>query len=184
MSSAAPLQRQRQRQCGEQHRQQQRQLASLASVAAGADWGGPAKPRIVYAIEGSVATIYLNNPAKHNALDLRGYLELPAVARAVSEHSGVRVVVLRGEGKTAQGLPMSFGAGSDIAEFPELRMGDAAIEKYNAAEAEAAEALRSIPHPTIAGTRALTPADSSVEITARIQTSADAGRDLSVYVMD
>jgi hypothetical protein len=178
MPSASPLQRQ----CGERHRQQQRQLASLASVAAGADWGGPAKPRIVYAVEGSVATIYLNNPAKHNALDLRGYLELPAVAQAVSEHSGVRVVVLRGEGKTAQGLPMSFGAGSDIAEFPELRMGDAAIEKYNAAEAEAAEALRSIPHPTIAGTRALTPIVSRSQ--RGFQTSADAGRDLSVYVMD
>lgn len=127
-----------------------RQLASLADVAATADWNGPAKPRIVYAVEGSVGTIFLNNPAKHNALDLRGYLEIPDVAAAVSAHSGVRVVVLRGHGQTDQGLPMSFGAGSDIAEFQELRMGHEAIERYNAAEAEAAKALRSIPHPTIA----------------------------------
>jgi enoyl-CoA hydratase len=127
-----------------------RQLASLADVAATADWTGPAKPRIVYAVEGSVGTIFLNNPAKHNALDLRGYLELPDVAAAVSSHSGVRVVVLRGHGKTDQGLPMSFGAGSDIAEFSDLRMGDKAIKAYNAAEAAAAQALRCIPHPTIA----------------------------------
>ena len=55
----------------------------------GTDWDGPAKPRVVYAVEGSVGTIFLNNPAKHNALDLRGYLELPDVAAAVSAHSDV-----------------------------------------------------------------------------------------------
>lgn len=129
---------------------QRRPLASLAGVAATAEWDGPSKPRIVYAVEGHVGTIFLNNPAKHNALDLRGYLELPAAAEAVAQHSEVRVVVLRGHGETPAGLPMSFGAGSDISEFPELRMGEDAIKRYNEAEAAAAQALRDIPHPTIA----------------------------------
>ena len=127
-----------------------RHVATLAEVAASTDWNGRAKPRVAYAVEGSVETIFLNNPAKHNALDLCGNLELPEVAAAVSAHSGVRVVVLRGHGQTAQGLPISFGAGSDISEFAELRMGDEAIKRYNAAEAAAAQALRCIPHPTIA----------------------------------
>jgi len=107
-----------------------RALASLSEVAAKAEWGGPSKPRVVYAVEGHVGTIFLNNPAKHNALDLRGYLELPAAAEAVSKHSAVRVVVLQGHGETTAGLPMSFGAGSDISEFPELRMGTDAIARY------------------------------------------------------
>ena len=124
---------------------------------------------MLYSVDGPIATISLNNPAKRNALDLRGYEEIPAAVEAVTAEEGVRyeaprpplshpttqslaltrracarrVVIIRGEGDIA------FGAGSDISEFQERRSGDSTA-RYNDAEAAASAALQGIPHPTIA----------------------------------
>ena len=148
-----------------------RALSSLADVAASAG-SLPSSPRVLYSVDGPIATISLNNPAKRNALDLRGYEEIPAAVEAVTAEEGVRyeaprppfchrlppdhpilvshppscprrVVIIRGEGDIA------FGAGSDISEFQERRSGDSTA-RYNDAEAAASAALQGIPHPTIA----------------------------------
>ena len=54
-----------------------------ASVAASAG-SLPSSPRVLYSVDGPIATISLNNPAKRNALDLRGYEEIPAAVEAVT----------------------------------------------------------------------------------------------------
>ena len=66
-----------------------RALASLADVAASAG-SLPSSPRVLYSVDGPIATISLNNPAKRNALDLRGYEEIPAAVEAVAAEEGVR----------------------------------------------------------------------------------------------
>ena len=66
-----------------------RALSSLADVAASAG-SLPSSPRVLYSVDGPIATISLNNPAKRNALDLRGYEEIPAAVEAVTAEDGVR----------------------------------------------------------------------------------------------
>ena len=66
-----------------------RALSSLADVAASAG-SLPSSPRVLYSVDGPIATISLNNPAKRNALDLRGYEEIPAAVEAVTAEEGVR----------------------------------------------------------------------------------------------
>ena len=70
-------------------------------------------------VDGSVGTLIIDNPERRNAMDRAMYEAVP-VAVAELRDADVRVVVLRGEGDEA------FGAGSDISEFPEHRLGDAA----------------------------------------------------------
>lgn len=93
-------------------------------------------------VDGVVGTLVLDNPERRNATSLSMYEAIPAAVRTLRD-AGVRVVVLRGEGDTA------FGAGSDIGEFREKRMG-AAAATYGAIEAEACEAITSLPVPVIA----------------------------------
>ncbi|MBB4122679.1 enoyl-CoA hydratase-related protein [Martelella radicis] len=54
-----------------------------------------------------VATVSLARPEKHNAMNATMIAELAAVAAALAENDGVRVVVLRAEGRT-------FCAGGDL----------------------------------------------------------------------
>ncbi|QDY69479.1 crotonase/enoyl-CoA hydratase family protein [Qingshengfaniella alkalisoli] len=54
-----------------------------------------------------VAQVVLNRPDKHNAMDAQMIAELTDAARQLAEDNMVRVVVLRGEGKT-------FCAGGDL----------------------------------------------------------------------
>ena len=91
-------------------------------------------------LDGDIATLLIDNPAKRNAMSLSMYREVPAAVEAVRD---ARVVVLRGAGSTA------FGAGSDISEFAERRTGDNAGH-YNSVESEATDALASLPMPVIA----------------------------------
>ena len=54
-----------------------------------------------------VATVTLNRPDKHNALNADVIAELSRIAQALASNQGVRVVVLTGAGK-------SFCAGGDF----------------------------------------------------------------------
>ena len=87
--------------------------------------------------------ILIDNPSKRNAMTLEMYEQVPS---AVANHLSAshRVCVLAGAGQEA------FGAGSDISEFPERRMGAAAAADYSAIEDAASAALLSIPHPVLA----------------------------------
>lgn len=70
--------------------------------------------RIALAIEGSIATITIDRPAKLNALTLAMLAELEATARQVDENTEVRAVILTGAGEKA------FCAGADIAAWGDL----------------------------------------------------------------
>ena len=94
-------------------------------------------------INGAMAELIIDNPARRNAMSLDMYAAVPAAVDAIVATGHVRVVVLRGAGDVA------FGAGSDISEFAEKRTGDAAVH-YNAVEELAVRAIESIAVPVLA----------------------------------
>ena len=71
--------------------------------------------RIRFGVEGGVATLVLDNPAKRNAFDLDMWRALPPIFAALGAEPEARVVVLSG----AAGLP--FCSGADISEFSTVR---------------------------------------------------------------
>ena len=93
--------------------------------------------------DGPLSWIVIDNPARRNAMDLAMYAAIPGAVAAAIADPQTRVVVLRGAGDEA------FGAGSDISEFAERRIGADAVE-YNRVEHEATEALAAIPLPVLA----------------------------------
>lgn len=65
------------------------------------------KQNVLYSVSDSVATITLNRPEVHNAFDEQTILDLTAAFQKAANDADVRVIVLRGEGK-------SFCAGGDL----------------------------------------------------------------------
>ncbi len=94
-------------------------------------------------IDGAIAHLLIDNPARRNAMSLDMYAAVPDAVRSIVEAPDVRVVVLRGAGDIA------FGAGSDISEFAAKRTGAAALD-YNAVEELAVRAVESIAVPVLA----------------------------------
>jgi enoyl-CoA hydratase/carnithine racemase len=92
--------------------------------------------------EGSVATVTLHRPERRNALNLACWHALTDIATQLAADTSVRVVVLTG-GTT-------FSAGSDIAEFPEARLGAEAARRYNEVYEGALRAWATLPQPVIA----------------------------------
>ena len=94
--------------------------------------------------DGEIATLTLNNPDKLNAIDLAMWVELARLAGQLSADSGVRCIVVRGDGDAA------FAAGGDLEEFV---TGRATLEQalhYHGQVAEALNAIAECPHPTVA----------------------------------
>lgn len=60
--------------------------------------------------EGAIATLVFNRPEQLNALDLPSAQAFAAACASLAQDAGVRVVVLRGEGRC-------FGAGGDLQGF-------------------------------------------------------------------
>jgi len=91
--------------------------------------------------DGPVATIWLDRPAKRNAVSYAMWADLEEAAVNVTTDPGVRVVVLRGAGQ-------HFSAGADITELRAARgAGERSFGEVNTA---AEGALAAIPKPTIA----------------------------------
>ena len=57
----------------------------------------------------------IDNPSKHNALDLEMWKAFPDIMVALDRDPQVRVIVVRGAGRE------SFASGADIGEFATLR---------------------------------------------------------------
>ncbi len=91
-----------------------------------------------------IATVRLDQPERHNVLDLDGWRSLAAALRELSERSALQVVVVTGAGGRA------FSAGSDIAAFPEQRDAPQDVRAYSEAISEAMRAIRGCRHPTVA----------------------------------
>src|SRR3954447_25975912 len=91
--------------------------------------------------EGPVATIWLDRPAKRNAMSYAMWVGLEEAAANVAADTDVRVVVLRGAGD-------HFCAGADITELRAPR--GAGERSFSAVNMAAEAALASLPKPTIA----------------------------------
>lgn len=103
-----------------------------------------AAPSLDSRIDGSIARLTINNPARRNAMSLALWQALGDVLEALRENPKVRVLVLRGAGEK------SFCAGNDISEFATLRNTPEQRQAYDAVTARAYAALQSFPRPTIA----------------------------------
>jgi enoyl-CoA hydratase/carnithine racemase len=91
--------------------------------------------------QGSVATIWLDRPAKRNAMSYGMWVDLEEAATQLATDPDVRVVVLRGAGG-------HFCAGADITELrAEREAGERSFSDVNGA---AETALAMLPKPTIA----------------------------------
>ena len=92
----------------------------------------------------SVATVVLNRPQSHNAINVGMYRELPELMRSLDEDKSVKVVVMRGAGEK------SFASGADISEFERERGNAERARSYNEKVAAAERAIEGMRKPTIA----------------------------------
>jgi len=91
-----------------------------------------------------IATVTLNQPVKLNALSQASWRELGARVGELSADDTLRCVILRGAGTRA------FGAGADIAEFPEVRADSVQGKAYGELIASTMEVIGHCAHPTVA----------------------------------
>lgn len=95
--------------------------------------------------DGDVATLTLSNPAKLNAIDASMWASLREAMAGIAADERLRCVIVRGDGDQA------FAAGGDIEEFATVRADvDAALHYHDDLVANALEAIRACPIPTIA----------------------------------
>ncbi|MGS2723667.1 enoyl-CoA hydratase/isomerase family protein [Porticoccus sp. GXU_MW_L64] len=95
-------------------------------------------------LERQVATVTLNNPAKHNAFDDTMIAELDGLFAQLAQRDDVRVVVLAAEGR-------SFSAGADLGWMQRMAGYNYQQNKLDAqALAEMLRKLNNLPQPTIA----------------------------------
>jgi enoyl-CoA hydratase/carnithine racemase len=92
----------------------------------------------------SVATVVLNRPESHNAINVGMYTALPDLVRGLDADSSVKVIVFRGAGEK------SFASGADISEFEKERGNAEAARGYNEKVAGAEHAIEGLTKPTIA----------------------------------
>jgi enoyl-CoA hydratase/carnithine racemase len=95
-------------------------------------------------IDGPIATLILNRPAKLNALNRAIWQAIPALAHKIEADAAVRAVIVRGADERA------FSAGADIAEFAEVQASVEAAAGYNRLIDAAYDALAELDRPTIA----------------------------------
>jgi enoyl-CoA hydratase/carnithine racemase len=99
---------------------------------------------LLVGLEEGVATVTLNRPDKHNAINLAMWQGLGAVMPALVADDEVDVVVLRGP----EGGP--FSAGADISEFTTLRSTPESAAVYSEAVTAGERAILACPKPTVA----------------------------------
>jgi enoyl-CoA hydratase len=108
-----------------------------STIATGSD-------KLLADVEGHVATITFNNPAKRNAFSADMRAALPGLLKALDDDNDVRVIVVTGAGDKA------FASGADISEFGEQRTFPHARAEYDRAQASVAAAWAGLGTPVIA----------------------------------
>jgi len=93
--------------------------------------------------QGPLGFVVFDNPARHNALTIEMWRQIPRAVQALEADDEVRVIVLRGAGDAA------FVAGADISEFEEARNPDNR-ERYEQENGAAYAAIRDALKPTLA----------------------------------
>ena len=99
---------------------------------------------VTLAIEGALARVTLNQPARHNAMTLEMWRQLPDRIEAAVADPAVRAIVVTGAGERA------FCSGADISQFGRNRADPQAAAVYDEAVSHAIERLRGARKPTIA----------------------------------
>jgi enoyl-CoA hydratase/carnithine racemase len=94
--------------------------------------------------DGDIAVITISRADKHNAISVEMWTQLRDAGREVASEDAVRVVIVRGEGRSA------FSAGADISEFAGARGSVIDAERYADLVGEAESALIDAGKPTIA----------------------------------
>jgi len=92
----------------------------------------------------AIATVVLNRPESHNAINVAMYRDLPDVVGDLDADPGVKVIVLRGAGTR------SFASGADITEFEAERSDAVKAKAYNEKVAAAEHAIEGLTKPSIA----------------------------------
>lgn len=98
----------------------------------------PELPDLYVTRDGGVATLWLNRPAKRNALTYDMWVGIGDHCRELAEDPEVRLLVVRGVGD-------HFCAGADIGGLTEMPLRD-----YHRANLHADESLATFPKPTVA----------------------------------
>lgn len=93
---------------------------------------------LVLAIDGGVATLWLNRPHKRNAVTHDMWLGIAEHCHRMGSDPAIHVLVVRGSGE-------HFCAGADIAGLASM-----SADEYERANTAADEAIASFPKPTIA----------------------------------
>ncbi|QRM31138.1 enoyl-CoA hydratase [Microvirga sp. VF16] len=104
----------------------------------------PSTSKLVVSLSGGIATLAIDNPSKHNALDLEMWKAFPDIMGALDQDPQVRVVVLRGAGQE------SFASGADIGEFATLRADAEGGRLYEATNEAAFWAVAHCSKPVVA----------------------------------
>jgi enoyl-CoA hydratase/carnithine racemase len=97
------------------------------------------------AVDGRVATMTIDRPAKRNAMSYEMWSALPDLLGKVAADDSVRALVVRGTDH--------FSAGADISEFTTLRADPDGARRYGAAVHAGERAIATLPKPTIAAVR-------------------------------
>ena len=105
---------------------------------------GAAAGSLLVTREGGVATVTLNRPDKHNAINLAMWQAFGRLMPALAADDDVDVVLFRGP----EGGP--FSAGADISEFTTLRRTPDDAERYGEAVTSGERAIITFPKPTVA----------------------------------
>lgn len=100
--------------------------------------------QISYRVDGPVATLVIDQPARLNAMSLAMWRALPDLIARAAADPAIRAIALTGAGDKA------FCAGADIARFGEERSGAQAVAAYDAAVEAAETALAEAAKPTVA----------------------------------
>jgi enoyl-CoA hydratase/carnithine racemase len=104
----------------------------------------PVGDAFLVSVEDGVATVRLNRPAKHNAINLGMWQALARLMPALAASTSVEMVLLRG----TPGGP--FSAGADVEEFGTLRSTPDTAAVYGEAVAAGEAAIVRFPKPTVA----------------------------------
>src|SRR5579875_1840703 len=99
----------------------------------------------LWQVEGKVATITLNRPAKKNPLTFESYAELRDLFRALQHDAPIKVIVLTGAGG-------NFCSGGDVHEIigPLVQMQMPELLAFTRMTGELVKAMRACPQPIIA----------------------------------
>lgn len=105
--------------------------------------------RVTLAVDGPLATITLDQPARLNAMSIAMWRELRARVEDAVTDDAVRAILVTGAGERA------FSSGADISEFGRNRADPAAGVEYDGVVDAGLEALKNAAKPTVAAIRGI-----------------------------